>query len=70
MNIVIDILAGILIGTLTGMGIGGGGLLVIYLTAVRGMPQLSAQGCNLLFFIFAASASLSCTTDSAALIFA
>ena len=54
MNIVIDILAGILIGTLTGMGIGGGGLLVIYLTAVRGMQQLSAKACNLLFFIFAA----------------
>lgn len=53
-----DILAGILFGALTGMGIGGGGLLVLYLTWVSGMSQLDAQGCNLLFFVFASAASL------------
>ena len=58
MNILIDIFSGMLIGTLTGMGVGGGGLLVIYLTSVRGVSQLDAQGCNLLFFIFAAAASI------------
>ncbi len=53
-----DIFAGIFMGTLTGMGIGGGGLLVLYLTGVDGMGQLAAQGCNLLFFVFASVASL------------
>ena len=45
-------------GTLTGMGIGGGGLLVLYLTAMDGVGQLAAQGCNLLFFVYASAASL------------
>ena len=40
------------------MGIGGGGLLVIYLTLVRGVGQLEAQGMNLYFFIFASAAAL------------
>ena len=53
-----DILAGVFMGTLTGMGIGGGGLLVLYLTGVRGLGQLYAQGCNLLFFVFSSAASL------------
>ena len=56
--IVPDIIAALLIGTLSGMGIGGGGLLVIYLTLIRGMEQLGAQGLNLYFFIFASSAAL------------
>lgn len=54
----VDIAAGILFGILTGMGIGGGGLLVIYLTLVRNYSQIDAQGANLLFFTFAAAASM------------
>lgn len=54
----VDIIAAFLIGTLSGMGIGGGGLLVIYLTLVRGIDQLRAQGVNLYFFIFASVSSL------------
>ena len=53
-----NILAGIFMGTLTGMGIGGGGLLVLYLTEVCEVGQLAAQGCNLLFFVFSSAASL------------
>lgn len=53
-----DMAVGVLMGVLTGMGIGGGGLLVMYLTAVRGMGQVAAQGCNLLFFVFASVSSL------------
>lgn len=53
-----DMIAGFLIGTMTGMGIGGGGLLVIYLTLIRSVPQLSAQSLNLYFFIIASAASL------------
>lgn len=36
---------------LAGMGVGGGGLLVIYLTLVQGTEQLTAQGINLAFFL-------------------
>ena len=56
--VVLDILAGVFMGVLTGMGIGGGGLLVLYLTMVDGMGQLAAQGCNLLFFVFSSASSL------------
>ena len=56
--LLLDIAAGLLIGTMTGMGIGGGGLLVIYLTLLRNSPQLAAQSMNLYFFIIASAASL------------
>ena len=53
-----EFLISLAIATLSGLGIGSGGLLVIYLTLVRDIPQLIAQGLNLLFFIFASSASV------------
>lgn len=53
-----DIIAGIFISTLSGMGIGGGGLLVLYLVFVRNMAQPSAQGLNLMFFIAASLSAL------------
>ena len=53
-----DISAAVLLGALSGMGIGGGGLFTIYLTLIRGTAQLEAQGMNLFFFIFASAASL------------
>ena len=40
------------------MGVGGGGLLVIYLTAIKDIPQLAAQGINLLFFLPSAFVSV------------
>lgn len=43
------------ISVLCGMGIGGGGLPVLYLTLVRNMEQKSAQGLNLILFICAAA---------------
>lgn len=46
------------IALLSGMGVGSGGLLVIYLTLLEDTPQLTAQGINLLFFLFASAASL------------
>lgn len=54
----LDMAVGVLMGVLTGMGIGGGGLLVMYLTVFGGMGQVAAQGCNLLFFVFASASSL------------
>ena len=47
----------LIIATLSGMGVGGGGLLVIYLTLFEGTEQIIAQGVNLCFFIIAATAS-------------
>ena len=43
--------AGILSGMIGAMGLGGGGVLIIYLTLFLGMEQGLAQGINLIFFI-------------------
>lgn len=56
--IVVDIVAAFLIAALSGMGIGSGGLFVIYLTFVSEAPQLTAQGMNLMFFLFSSGAAL------------
>lgn len=45
------ILAGLLAGAIGSMGLGGGGVLLIYLTVFTGMEQMKAQGINLLFFL-------------------
>ncbi len=36
---------------LSALGMGGGGIFLIYLTVFLGLPQLQAQGINLVFFI-------------------
>ncbi len=54
----LDIIVSFLIALLSGLGVGSGGLLVIYLTLVTNMPQLRAQGINLVFFLFSAGASM------------
>ena len=53
-----DIIASFLISALAGMGVGGGGLLVIYLTLLGDSEQLKAQGINLIFFLCASFAAL------------
>jgi uncharacterized membrane protein YfcA len=53
-----NILAGLGAGALGAMGMGGGGILVIYLTLVLAVPQIAAQGVNLLFFLPCAVISL------------
>lgn len=40
------------------MGLGSGGLFVVYLTVFAGYGQLAAQGLNLLFFILSTGAAL------------
>ena len=47
-----------LVALLSGMGVGSAGLLVIFLTLVQHQPQLTAQGLNLLFFLFSSGAAL------------
>ncbi len=45
------LLAGLMSGIIGGMGLGGGAVLIIYLTVFQNVEQLRAQGINLLFFI-------------------
>lgn len=45
------LLAGLFSGIIGGMGLGGGAVLIIYLTVFKNVEQLKAQGINLLFFI-------------------
>lgn len=42
---------GTALGFLAGLGVGGGSLLMLWLTLVLGMPHNTARGINLLFFI-------------------
>ena len=47
----IDSLIGFLAGFIGALGLGGGGVLVMFLSVFLGIGQLKAQGANLLFFI-------------------
>ena len=51
MNWIISAAAGILSGIIGAMGMGGGGVLIIYLKLFTDVPQNTAQGINLLFFL-------------------
>ena len=54
----IGILVGALTGVLSAFGVGGGSLLLIYLTSFANLSQPKAQGINLLYFLPAASTAL------------
>ena len=54
----LDIIIGAITGTISGFGIGGGSLLVLYLTAISGLSQYKAGGINLLYFIGCAPPAL------------
>lgn len=45
-------------GILSGFGIGGGSLLILWLTMVQQLPQYTAAGINLLYFLCCAPAAL------------
>ena len=51
MEQLLPVLAGALTGILSGFGVGGGTLLLIYMTSFAGVPQNLAQGINLLYFL-------------------
>ena len=55
---VLAVLVGAACGVLSGFGIGGGSLLMIFLTAFQNTEQTTAQAINLLFFLPTAVASL------------
>ena len=52
------LLAGAACGVLSAFGVGGGSLLLIYMTSFAGLSQTAAQGINLLYYVAAASPSL------------
>lgn len=54
----IVLIASFVIALLSGMGIGGGGLFVVFLNMFTDLPQLRVQGINLLFFIFSATSAV------------
>ena len=47
----ITAIAGLLSGVIASMGLGGGAVLLIYLIYIDHVPQLTAQGVNILCFI-------------------
>lgn len=51
-------ITGMICGVLSGMGIGGGTLLMVWMTAVSGIEQTMARGINLLYFLPTAAVSL------------
>ncbi len=53
----LDFLVSLGVAVLSGLGVGSGGLLVVFLTQFRGIGQLVAQGINLLFFLFSSASS-------------
>ena len=55
---VVTLLVGTALGFLAGLGVGGGSLLILWLTVIEEMPHAMARGINLLFFLPAAVLSL------------
>ena len=58
LNTLIAGIAGLVCGVLSGFGIGGGSLLMVWMTAVLSMEQRAAQGINLLYFLPTAACAL------------
>lgn len=55
---ILAIVIGVACGILSGFGIGGGSLLMVWMTAVASLDQKTAQGINLLYFIPTSIAAL------------
>ena len=58
LSLIIPSAVAFIIAILSGLGIGSGGLFLIWLSSVMGVDPLTARGMNLLFFVFSASAAL------------
>lgn len=54
----VPLLAGAATGVLSGYGVGGGSLLLVWMTTFAGLDQRLAQGINLLYFLPTAAAAL------------
>ncbi|MDD3165513.1 MAG: sulfite exporter TauE/SafE family protein [Oscillospiraceae bacterium] len=51
MTTLLSVVAGVLCGVISGLGIGGGSVLMLWMTLVAGISQRVAQGINLLYFL-------------------
>ena len=60
MSRLVAALVGLATGILSGFGVGGGTLLLIYMTSLAGVEQDLAQGINLLYFLPTAATALVC----------
>ena len=58
-SLTVSLIVGTALGFLSGLGVGGGSLLILWLTLVLGMEQGEARTVNLLFFLPAAAVALS-----------
>ena len=58
MNTFITLSAALACGVLSGMGIGGGSILIVFMTCAAGMAQIEAQAVNLIYFIPSSLAAL------------
>lgn len=47
----VSLLVGTILGFLSGIGVGGGSLLILWLTLVLSIPAATARGINLAFFL-------------------
>ena len=54
----LNVFVGLALGFLAGLGVGGGSLLMLWLTIILNVSAETAQSINLLFFLPAATASL------------
>jgi uncharacterized membrane protein YfcA len=50
-DIILIFIASFLAGIIGSMGLGGGSILILYLTLFAGVNQVTAQGINLIFFL-------------------
>ena len=57
-SVPVTLIIGTILGFLSGLGVGGGSLLILWLTVVLRMDPLTARSINLLFFL--PSALISC----------
>lgn len=58
MSAVVGIVVGLITGIISGCGVGGGSLLIVYLTTFTAMDQYTAGGVNLLYFLCCAPTAL------------
>ena len=57
-NWAVTLLVGTALGFITGLGVGGGSLLMVWLTAVLGMDAMTARSINLLFYLPGAAVAI------------
>jgi uncharacterized membrane protein YfcA len=66
-SFIIALLAGLATGILSAFGIGGGTLLLLWMTLFAGVEQHTAQGINLLYFLPTAAIALPASIASSSL---